>query len=62
MEVYKNPDDINIISLRIAAGVFSRVSYFTLNYYYKKRDSLKNLAKNGGYNKKLNEAQEASLI
>ena len=64
MEVYKNPDDTEITSLRIAASVFNRVSYSTLNHWYKKKDlgGLKTLAENGGYNKKLNEAQEASLI
>ncbi|KAL5325056.1 hypothetical protein ACEPPN_006178 [Leptodophora sp. 'Broadleaf-Isolate-01'] len=62
LEAYENPDDTDITSLRIAAGVFSRVSYSTLNHRYKKRDSSKNLAENGGHNKKLNEAQEASLI
>ena len=62
LEAYENPDDTDITSLRIAAGVFSGVSYSTLNHRYKKRDSSKNLAENGGHNKKLNKAQEASLI
>ena len=62
LEAYENPDDTDITSLRIAAGVFGGVSYSTLNHRYKKRDSSKNLAENGGHNKKLNEAQEASLI
>ena len=62
LEAYKNPDNTEITSLRIAASVFSRVSYSTLNHRYKKRDSSKTLAKNSGHNKKLNKAQEASLI
>ncbi|KAL5329986.1 hypothetical protein ACEPPN_003508 [Leptodophora sp. 'Broadleaf-Isolate-01'] len=62
LEVYKNPDDTEITSLRIAAGVFSGVSYSTLNHRYKKRDNSKTLAENSGHNKKINEAQEASLI
>ncbi|KAL5325264.1 hypothetical protein ACEPPN_006388 [Leptodophora sp. 'Broadleaf-Isolate-01'] len=64
LEAYENPDDTEITSLRIAAGVFNGVSYSTLNHRYKKRDlgGSKTLAENGGHNKKLNEAQEASLI
>ncbi|KAL5314466.1 hypothetical protein ACEPPN_017106 [Leptodophora sp. 'Broadleaf-Isolate-01'] len=62
LAAYKNPDNTDITSLRIAASVFRGISYSTLNSRYKKSDSLKTLAKNGGHNKKLNEAQEASLI
>ncbi|KAL5329502.1 hypothetical protein ACEPPN_003016 [Leptodophora sp. 'Broadleaf-Isolate-01'] len=62
LAAYENLEDTDITSLRIAAGVFRGVSYSTLNSRYKKSDSSKTLAKNGGHNKKLNKAQEAFLI
>ena len=61
LEAYHNPNDTDITSLRIAAGVFD-IPYSTLNHRNNQRDSTKTLAENGGHNKKLNEAQEAALI
>ncbi len=62
LNAYCNLKDIEIISLYVAASVFDKVSYLTLNYHFKKGDGIKTLADNDNYNIKLNEAQEASLI
>ena len=62
LEAYHDPDDTDITSLRIAAGVFDGVAYSTLRDRNQSAVPTKNLADNGGYNKKLNEAQETALI